>query len=810
MKFFNHDIKNILSQFLVSALLFIVCGFLLTSVDFLFLERSNGSFATLILAYASVFCSFGLYALTILPLYWLIALWSGRAARILLCAVFSLLVILECALLIYNWQTGTLLGSELFLRPFSEIWLTIRGSSDILFNSVLIIGVVAVFAIVPRFLRKLSFFKQKLVIAAGLLILIACAVANFVVLKSYKTDKTNQAMTKSWYFFNSLRAPKYTFEIDRNTLRMEVDKDVLQQYLSRYNPSGNTDFPLERSAGDFPDVLGSYFNLSPTPPDVVVIIVESLGRHLMGEHGEKNAFMPFIDSLAQHSLYWKNCITTGNRSYAALSAVLSSAPLGIHGFQYGRMPQHYSLFSLLRNTNYTTHFFYGGEYSFDSMLDFLSLQNIDHIYNAVPYLEKYRKQNLTTVWGLFDHILFENSIKQLQENGKKNPQFSAYFTLSSHDPFSEQNKSIKEKYEEKATQLFSALSPREKKHFQEIYDKNRAAPFVYTDDCIRDFVQNYCKSVNENTIFVIVGDHAATVLKNELAGHSVPLIIWSPLLNTAVQFPSITSQAAIAPSLAAFLQHNYSVQLPEKLAWTSKGLDTAQHFNPQEKLLLFSHNKHVVLMIYDQFFYDDETNTLFAIDENLDLQKIRKPNLRYEMSERFIELRTINNYVYFNDQLSQKNDESKQNFRPILQQKNSETIVITTPDQPPPKKKAIVMNLIPKQKFTAKHNHIKIQCTMEVLFDKVPINHNHVRLLINLQGSNGNYYSAERLMQYILDNNVIANKSYFLAMEKLIDVSNNSDLTLSVRVTTPDWEGYWCDIPHTVTISNATVTVLAK
>jgi hypothetical protein len=79
-----------------------------------------------------------------------------------------------------------------------------------------------------------------------------------------------------------------------------------------------------------------------------------------------------------------------------------------------------------------------------------------------------------------------------------------------------------------------------------------------------------------------------------------------------------------------------------------------------------------------------------------------------------------------------------------------------------------------------------------------------------VQGSKGKYNSDERLIQYILDNNVVANKPYFFTMEKLMDVSGDSDVTLSVRITTPDWEGYWCDIPHTVTISNVTVTVLEK
>ncbi|MDR2963245.1 MAG: LTA synthase family protein [Bacteroidales bacterium] len=791
MTTFKTKFVSILSQFSVFAFLFIVCAGIVSIIT---LHSTIYS----IFAYT---CVFGFYALAMLPPYTILAWFCKIAARILLCVIFSLLIIAECALLIYFKEAGTPMGREIFLRPFSEIWLTVRGSSNLMFDAGLIIGVFAMFALIPYFLQKISLFKHRIAIIASLLFLCVSTIAKFTI---FKNDTTT---VKSWYFLQSLRESSEDFTIDRNTQRIEVDKAILQQYINTYNPSGNPEFPLERSTEDFPDVLGTYFNKSPQTPDVVIIIVESLGRHLMGAQGEKNVFMPFLDSLAHHGLYWKNCIATGNRTFAALPAVFASAPLGIHGFQYGKMPKHHSLYSLLHTNNYKTHFFYGGSLIFDSMLDFLSIQYIDNVYNTAPFVKEYRKQELATYWGIFDHVLFENSIQQTQKN-KGNPQFSAYLTLSSHDAFFNENETITKKYEKKAKQFFSKLSSHEKKHFQEFYNTNRPAPFMYVDDCLRNFVQNYCILVNKNTIFVIVGDHSATILKNELAGHTVPLIIWSPLLKTTAQFPNITSQAAISPSLVAFLHANYNLQLPQKLAWASKGLDTTQTFNPQEKLLLFNYNKHVSLMLYEQFLYNNDNKTLFTINENLDLQEVQKPQLLQELQNNFTLFRTINNYVYFNNQLSQKSDNAEQQFRIILQQKNPETIVCTTPNEPPSKQPPPIMNLLPKQTFSMTKNIIKIQCNMNVVFDKIPAEYNHTRLIVDLRGNISNFCDLDRLVLYIPENEIIIGKSYNITMEKIIDVGNNKNFTLSLQLQTPTNDEFWSPNSITTTVSNVTLTVL--
>ncbi len=508
-----------LRPFYASVFVLIVSVLLLNSVETYFYcwYSTTISVGVILQSYCEIIGVFSLYALALLPFYFLIALWRINIARIVLYIIFSLLFIFECALLIYNQQTGALMSSnELLQRPFSEIWITLQNSSNLVFNSILIISVFALFVFVPKFVLKKQIFIYKITIYSFLFVLLLCSVGRFF----YKYSDT-YTESKSWYFFKSL------FDDNVKTFDFEKNEALLQEYIRLYNPQGNADYPLERLATEYPDVLGAYFNKSEVPPNVVIIIVESMGRYLMGEKGEKSVFMPFLDYLANNGLYWKNCMASSVRTFAVLPALTASAPLGVRGFQYGPMPEHYSLFSLLHTNNYTTNFFHGSDCTFDSMLDFLNIQNLDHCDNYDYHIiAKGKKEGWANGWGLFDHVLFENSLEQLQKQSHKQPHVSVFLTLTTHDPFNTDYGKLKKPYEQKAKKIFSSLSKQEKKYYQHVYDQNILAPFVYVDDCLRDFIQNYSDNIDNNTIFVITGDHTTFTQNNHLPYYNVPLIIW--------------------------------------------------------------------------------------------------------------------------------------------------------------------------------------------------------------------------------------------------------------------------------------------
>ena len=185
------------------------------------------------------------------------------------------------------------------------------------------------------------------------------------------------------------------------------------------------------------DNLSQYFNDSDTKPNVVMIIVESLGNEWMGTNNSISPLMPFLDSLSKKSLYWKNCMSTTLRSFGAVPAITGSVPCGIRGYQFGNMPETNTLLGILKSNGYETNAFYSGEFYFDCVAEYLISQKIDYMSN---FYAEYKNDNDKTkgnYWGFHDEFLFDKSIEIL--NDKKSPMFNLFITISTHDDIDENN-----------------------------------------------------------------------------------------------------------------------------------------------------------------------------------------------------------------------------------------------------------------------------------------------------------------------------------------------------------------------------------
>ena len=91
-------------------------------------------------------------------------------------------------------------------------------------------------------------------------------------------------------------------------------------------------FPDEKFPMEFidntKDNLSQYFNESEAKPNIVLLIVESLGNEWMGTNNMMaEPIMPFLDSLSKESLYWRNCMSTTLRSFGAVPSLTGSFPI---------------------------------------------------------------------------------------------------------------------------------------------------------------------------------------------------------------------------------------------------------------------------------------------------------------------------------------------------------------------------------------------------------------------------------------------------------------------------------------------------
>lgn len=346
-----------------------------------------------------------------------------------------------------------------------------------------------------------------------------------------------------------------------------------------------------------PDVLSPFFNQSSEKPNMVILLVEGLGRAFTNEGAALGNFTPFLDSLSKQSLYWNNLLSSAGRSFAVLPSVLGSLPFAKNGFnELGEnMPPHLSLISIMRHNGYKTSFFYGGDSRFDNMNLFMKKNAVNNIYDEFTFPSDYTKLPAHNgfTWGYGDHELFRRYL-QLEPENNPQPKLNVLFTVAMHSPFLLNNQ---EKYNQLFEERMDELKfSEEKKTAYREYEPQYAS-VLFFDEALKIFINEYKqRSDFKNTIFVITGDHRMPEIPmlTKLDRYHVPLIIYSPLLKRAAQFSSISCHFDITPSLLAFLNQSYSIEKPTLESWMGSGLDTSRAFSNRHQYPLMQTKNDVI------------------------------------------------------------------------------------------------------------------------------------------------------------------------------------------------------------------------
>ncbi|MDR0364858.1 MAG: sulfatase-like hydrolase/transferase [Bacteroidales bacterium] len=631
-------------------------------------------------------------------------------------------------------------------------------------------------------------------------------IRNYIIDKSWFCIKSSFLQIKGIanYDFSGIEALKYP-----------VEKEILNEFISNYpnRVINDYEFPLERESETVPDVLSPFFKDFPQKPNIVMIIVESLGRDICGDIENRLSFTPFLDSLASHGLYWKNCITTTSRSYGAVPAITASVPYGLKGFQFGAMPVHNSIISIVRENDYQTNAFYGGDLTFDNIYDFLFAQDIDYMSNYLPDLKQYRSKGLANWWGVYDHILFDESIHYLNENGN-NPFFNLYITLTSHDQLNLKDEKMQNYYLEKTKEILSQYPADKQSTFAK--HQNHIASIVYLDDCMDKLIQAYrLRDDFENTIFIITGDHSAGFnSKNQLSLYHVPLIIWSPLLQNSKTFSPVVTHNGITPSLLALLSNKYGLSSPEKCHWISDGLDTVSFFRSKEKLLFLNYARVIEEMLYEDYVYLAKNKwieeTLYQIDEDLNLTKINDKRLINEMSHQLGVFKYVNNYLYHNNRLI-KSEKTDKKYETIFQYSHSDEMIFTTPDYKPSEKGTVTYDIFPPYSIKASAgdlDEIRVTLLADIYINDSLWIDEYMDLKFSIESDDKKIPASfkDKILKYITSETVRENEWYKLYLVKEVSIKNASDATVSIQMETPQYDDHWK--PGTqLTIKNVNIKI---
>ena len=566
------------------------------------------------------------------PFYFILNYIKKHLGVLFIKIVFSLIVIIQFALVKYSSTTLVNLGADLLGYSLSDIYLTVTASESLSFIFFL------PFIIIPLLYLGIFFaftkFKKNQIVLVIIFVLIMISVG----LKLFVSDISDSKYENKLAF---LTKEIIRFERDKN-IASDVQKIKFKSEYAMLKPFKETK-----------DVLAPYFNITNEKPNIVVIVVEGLGAEFIGKN-EYAGFTPYLDSMISKSLYWENFLSNGGRTYAVLSSLLGSLTYGEKGFlELNPYPAHLSLINVLKANEYTTSFYSGDNANFDRKINFLDQNGIDHLIDKNNYGQEYIQTKTNAEgfsWGYPDAEIFRKAL--VETNKMKLPRLDIIQTLTNHEPFDfpEKNEYLK-KIEGIIDTHQNLQSQKENiSNYKDIF-----ACLNYTDNSIKNYMEAYAKRPDyKNTIFIITGDHRLIPIaqKDKLCSFHVPLYIFSPMLKKAESFKSISSHWDVTPSLVSFLFNNYKFNRLDQTAWMGNGLDTSKEFRNTQGIPLTRNKGTIDDYVYKDYLYS--SGELYKIKDNFDTEKISDDDVLEKITNEFSAFKQLNAYLTQKDKIIPK------------------------------------------------------------------------------------------------------------------------------------------------------------
>ncbi len=670
--------RSFLSPYLAMVGVYMLCLVLLKVAEYFFLDiaaAGGGKVWVNAIVYNLIVAAW--VALGTGILYCLVRLLSQKAALWLTAIFFAVLLTAEVALTVYVAHNGFLLGCELVARPLGETLTAVRGAMGVVLPLILVVGLMGGFAALALWRARRPSRGIWAVLGIGVLLMLLSVTFNMSHLVEqqfayYIINKTHYLVSDSHKYLKSAHEQR------EQASQIAYDEALLAE-LHATHPEWDSPidphYPLERNtpAGSF---LSPYFRLSATEdetpaPNIVILLVESLGAEFMG-----SGAMPFVDSLAATGLYWPNCLSATVRSYGAIPAVTGSVG-GPKSFQFGIMPDHNSLFSLLKTAGYNTRAYYAGDFNFDCVYEYLAAQQVDYfspLYNTFIASPSRDPQNW---WGYPDDTLFNFTLRNLAQYSRqaKAPQISLITTLTMHEELHLPDAARQREYEQRAARL---PRPKAGDRLASLYP---AA--ILTDDALRSFLHDYSQLPGyENTLFVITGDHSSGRQPDDkLAFHHVPLILWSPLVQRPATFRHIVTHNDLAPAIYRLLTTHYGVPAQATVHWLGDDL------GPTPKTLLVVNYVHTIQdIIYHHYYYQSQEGaipeTLYSIGPDLQLQPCTEPAALNTCRRQLELMRYLYSYTYHTNHLT-AHPVAAREYTTVFRSNLSSDVIYAIPDPIP-------------------------------------------------------------------------------------------------------------------------------
>ncbi len=309
---------------------------------------------------------------------------------------------------------------------------------------------------------------------------------------------------RSWSYFNTIPVfNQAAVNSTWNALAVVFEPEEVTTNPYKYFTEKHAQQKVDSFFKTPKDTTISIFNIP--KPNIVILMLESWSAEVVGILNKQIEAAPEFSALSKRSLLFSQFYATGFRTEQGLAAMVSgfpSQPTTTIIRKFGKFELLPALAQRLKQTGYSTSYYYGGDNRFANTQSYLQTMGFDNIYG-----DKDMQIRNRTFWGAYDEEYFDFLVKELGKN--KAPFFSMGITSTSHEPFDAPVRKIFQGNE--IAQLY----------------KNT---IHYTDSCLGDFFRKAEKQPwYKNTVFIVVSDHTHRYPYNrqahEIERHWIPCLL---------------------------------------------------------------------------------------------------------------------------------------------------------------------------------------------------------------------------------------------------------------------------------------------
>ncbi|EPO6702289.1 sulfatase-like hydrolase/transferase [Pseudomonas chengduensis] len=224
------------------------------------------------------------------------------------------------------------------------------------------------------------------------------------------------------FLYDTLKVPSQPYDREQ----VAEHYDVVSRYLGVDQPDAQSlNFSREQASQSYA-IAGSQ------PPNVVFVMLESLGTSAVGAYGNPLNPTPNIDRLAKQSWFFENFYVPVTGTAKTVWASISGVPDVSRQETATRNPlitRQHSLINALQG--YDKYYMIGGNSGWANM-NALIRQSIDDVQ---LFEERHWTSPMVDVWGISDLDLFKESDRILRQQAEGKPFFAYIQTAGNHRPF---------------------------------------------------------------------------------------------------------------------------------------------------------------------------------------------------------------------------------------------------------------------------------------------------------------------------------------------------------------------------------------